>query len=57
MLQITIALIIGGVLGYWISPIIEAGKIAALEAFGEELGEIILKQKQVIADLKFDIEA
>jgi hypothetical protein len=56
MIQITIAMLIGIVLGYWIKPTItdavKDAKIASLEAFGDECGDIILKQKKRIETLE-----
>lgn len=61
MTQIIIAMIIGIAIGCWMRPIIADAKkdaeIASLKEFGEECGDIILKQKIVIDKLKFDRKA
>lgn len=61
MIQIIIAMIIGAILSWWAKPIIADAKkdaeIASLKAFGDECGDIILKQKDVIDSLKFNRKA
>lgn len=42
--------------GFLTCSILTDSKVADLEAFGEECGEIILKQKDTIDKLKFDME-
>jgi len=56
MTQIIIAMMIGAALGFWACAILTAGKVADLESLGDELGEIILKQKKQIENAGLDIE-
>lgn len=43
--------------GLLIGYVVTAKKIADLEAFGDECGEIILKQKRRIDEFTLDVEA